>query len=165
MRRFFGTFAVVIFGWPFYGMLPDSFYSFFFGNMTDAFFHIWNQMIPDFWTWQIGKNNILFDLKCWLNCPHCRENPGTHIFMCLCVCVRARVQGHSLFCQRFGQVEPFSTQIKRGCQKAAKNIKWNNTWKFNSTETFDRNKQRNCTWIEQRAALPLSVGFSMRKPL
>lgn len=71
------------------------------------------------------------------------------IFMRVTLCVS--VQGHSAFWQESGHVEPFSTQIKRGCQKMAKNIKWNNTWEFNSTKTFDRNKQRNCTWIEQKS--------------
>lgn len=83
------------------------------------------------------------------------------IFMRVTLCVS--VQGHSAFWQESGHVEPFSTQIKRGCQKMAKNIKWNNTWEFNSTKTFDRNKQRNCTWIEQKSCYRF-FGFSMHKP-
>lgn len=134
----------------FYGMLLDFLFFAFFPRKNDRRFFPYRITNDDriFWTWQIEKNNnILFDLKCWLNCPHCRESPGTDRYVCVCVSVCSRTLS---FCQEFGKVEPFSTQIKRGCQKMAKHIKWNNTWKFNSTKTFDRSKQRNCTWIEQK---------------
>lgn len=93
--------------------------------------------------------NISFDRKCWLNCPHCRDPMNVSV-KCMCACV---LFNDALFYfWEFGQVEPFSTQERKreAVEKRAKSIKWNNTWKFNSMETFGRRKQRNCTWIEQR---------------
>lgn len=160
--------ACCFFGYPFYA----SRFSFFFfhispGKWQTLFSHIWNQMILDFWTWSIEKHFVWSKMLIKLSTLYgkTREPFYVYVLQCVSLCMRSRTL--SFFCQEFGQVEPFSTQIKRGCQKTAKNIKWNNTWKFNSTETFDRNKQRNCTWIEQSGALPVVFffGFSLHKPL
>lgn len=116
-----------------------------------------------FWTWQIGKKIHFVWSKMLIKLSTLSGKLGNQqIFMRVTLCVS--VQGHSAFWQESGHVEPFSTQIKRGCQKMAKNIKWNNTWEFNSTKTFDRNKQRNCTWIEQKSCYRFFLAFQCIYP-
>lgn len=79
------------------------------------------------------------------------------VFPSVCLCSRAL-----FFC--FVGIWPSSTIFnpkRESCRKTTENIKWNNTWKFNRTETFDR-KQRNCTRIEQEVPV---LAFTIYYPL